>query len=180
MRILDEMEVDRHGGDICFWNGKLYTGVALKPKAKGEDWTPCICVYDAETLEALGEPFAVDDGEISVCGAQNMTTDGKYIYVSHYTYDEREHTPNIVVHDKDTFAVVAKHHFGWNHGLDVVPGGKDGAVRFAWVFTPNWTAPDKDDLRINVFGVVQFVELKDGKVIDFTAQGAGFEKFIER
>ena len=232
-RLLKWKEVDRHGGDICLWNGKLYTGVALKPKSRGEEWTPCICVYDAETLdeigrrripgggcdgitcldgvlylamgcsgkydpvrkrgvknwyrrfdaetlEALGEPFAVDDGEISVCGAQNMTTDGRYIYASHYTYDEREHTPNIVVHDKDTFAVVARHRFGWNHGLDVVPGGRDGAVRFAWAFTPNWTAPDKDDPRINVFGVVQFVELKDGKAIDFTAQGAGFEKFIDR
>ena len=62
----------------------------------------------------------------------------------------------------------------------MVPGGKDGAVRFAWVFTPNWTTPDKYDTRINVYGVVQFVEVKGGKVFDFTMQGAGFNKYIER
>ena len=233
-RLLKWTEVDRHGGDICIWNGKLYTGVARKPKAKGEQWMPCIYVYDAETLEKInelrlpkeggcdgitvldgviylalgcsgkydpatksgcynkycrfnaetlaqiGEPFAIDDGEKSVCGSQNMCTDGKYIYSSHYTYDERERTPNVVVHDKDTFKVVAKYKFGWNHGLDVVPGGKDGAVRFAWCFTPNWTIADKKDPRINVYGVVQFVELKDGQVFDLTEHGGGFEKFIER
>ena len=55
-----------------------------------------------------------------------------------------------------------------------------GAVRFAWVFTPNWTTPDKYDTRIHVYGVVQFVEVKDGQVLDFTMQGAGFNKYIER
>ena len=230
------MPVDPHGGDICLWNGKLYTGVARKPQAKGETWMPCIyvydaetlkklnekripkeggcdgitaldgviylamgcsgkydfekkrgclnkyCKFDAETLEQIGEPFAIDDGEKSICGSQNMCTDGKYIYSSHYTYDERERTPNVVVHDKDTFEVVAKYRFGWNHGIDVVPGGKDGAVRFAWVFTPNWTTKDKYDTRINIYGIVQFVEVKDGQVFDFTEHGtgAGFSKFIER
>ena len=235
-RLLRWTEVDRHGGDICIWNGKLYTGVARKPKAKGGKWMPCIYVYDAETLkkinelrlpneggcdgitvldgviylalgctgkydfekkcgclnkyqkfnaetlEPIGEPILIDDGEKSICGSQNMCTDGKYIYSSHYTYDERERTPNVVVHDKDTFKVITKYRFGWNHGLDVVPGGKDGAVRFAWVFTPNWTTKDKYDTRLNVYGIVQFVEVKDGQVFDFTEHGtgAGFAKFIER
>ena len=53
-------------------------------------------------------------------------------------------------------------------------------MRFAWVFTPNWTTPDKYDTRIHVYGIVQFVEVKDGQVFDFTMQGAGFNKYIER
>ena len=96
------------------------------------------------------------------------------------THDENERTPNVVVHDPETFEVVTKYRFGWNHGLDVVPGGKDGAVRFAWVFTPNWTTQDKYDTRIHVYGVVQFVEVKGGQVFDFTMHGAGFNKYIER
>ena len=235
-RLLRWTPVDVHGGDICIWNGKLYTGVARKPQAKGEKWMPCIYVYDAETLkklgekrvaseggcdgitclngviylamgssgkydfdkkcgcknkyqrfdaetlEPIGEQFAIDDGEKSVCGSQNMCTDGKYIYSSHYTYDERERTPNVVVHDPKTFRVVTKYRFGWNHGIDVVPGGKDGAVRFAWVLTPNWTTKDKYDTRIGIQAIVQFVEVKDGQVFDFTqhGEGAGFSKFIER
>ena len=30
------------------------------------------------------------------------------------------------------------HLFGWRQGLDVVPGGKDGAVRFVYCTTINW------------------------------------------
>ena len=36
-RFLGRTVADRHGGDICLWNGKLYTGVWLKPK-KGPRW----------------------------------------------------------------------------------------------------------------------------------------------
>ena len=106
------------------------------------------CKFKAETLEQIGEPFFVDHGDDSICGSQNMTTDGRYIYASHYTDDEAARTPNVVVHDKDSFKVVAKHRFGWNHGIDVVPGGKDGAVRFAWVFTPNWREGTTIELRV--------------------------------
>ena len=235
-RFLKRVETDQHGGDICIWNGKLYTGVWLKPrKGSGDSWCGAIGVYDAETLEHLetrkvkslnagvdgitvldgviylamgatgkhdpgkkrgrtnwycrfnaetlepiGEPFGVDDGENSLCGSQNMTTDGKYIYSSHYTEDEAARTPNVVVHDKDTFKVVARYRFGWNHGIDVVPGGKNGAVRFAWVITPNWATSDKHDPHVNVHGIVHFVEVKDGQVFDFTEHGAGFKKVIER
>ena len=28
--------VERHGGDICHWNGRLYVGVAHRPKEKGQ------------------------------------------------------------------------------------------------------------------------------------------------
>ena len=235
-RFLKRVETDQHGGDICHWNGKLYTGVWLKPrKGSGDKWCGAIGVYDAETLEHLetrkvkslnagvdgitvldgviylamgatgkydpgkkcgrtnwyckfnaetlepiGEPFGVDDGENSLCGSQNMATDGTYIYSSHYTEDEAARTPNVVVHDKETFKVVTKYRFGWNHGIDVVPGGKNGAVRFAWVITPNWTTPDKHDPHVNVHGIVHFVEVRDGQVFDFTEHGAGFKKVIAR
>ena len=231
-RFLGRAVADRHGGDICLWNGRLYTGVWLKPKkGTNEKWCAAIYVYDAETLELLkvrkmpwdggadgitaldgiiylalggsgkydpekgcgrlnwycrfdaetleriGEPFSVDPGIDSSCGSQNMTTDGKYIYSSHYTRDEAANTPNVIVHDKD-FNVVAKYRFGRNNGLDFVPGGKDGAVRFAWAFTPNWTN-GKEVPMVPIYGIVQFAELKNGQVSDLTYYG-GFSKFIER
>ena len=234
-RLLNRVPVDPHGGDICLWNGKLYTGVWLQPKVKGEKACGAIYMYDAETLallkaqkvkskdagvdgitcvdgviylamgvtgkydpekkcgctcwygkfnaetlEPIGEPFGEDHGDDSLCGAQNMTNDGKYIYSSHYTYDEAERTPNVVVHDKDTFKAVAKYRFGWNHGIDVVPGGKDGAVRFAWVFTPNWISRLCKKEKLPICGIVQFVELKDGQCYDFTMHGGGYSKEIER
>ena len=52
-RLLNRTPVDPHSGDICIWNGKLYTGVWLKPKTKGEKWCGAIGVYDAETLEHI-------------------------------------------------------------------------------------------------------------------------------
>lgn len=228
-RFLARQEVSVHGGDICFWNGRLYTGVWLKPKkGTGEQWCGCICVYDAETLkplkerklsdwhhgsdgitcldgviymnmgryapdrlghrnwygkfdaetlESIGEPFLVDHGEDSTCGAQNMATDGTYIYSSYYTIDENAGTPNLIVYDKD-FKVVAKHAYGWNQGMDVVPGGKDGAVRFAFCYTPNWMLPAQKP-TLPVQGVVKFAELRDGKFRDLTRYGS-FDKNIER
>jgi len=231
--LLKRVEVDVHGGDICIWNGKLYTGVARRPKNKGEEWCPCIYVYDAETLERikvkeipsaggcdgitvldgviylaegnsgkwnnetksgqsckyqkfdaetlepLCDPIFVSHGDYSDCGSQNMTTDGKYIYSSHYTYDEAAKTPNVIIHDKDTFKVLGKFMCGRNNGLDFVPGGKDGAVRFAWVFTPNWTNRLQKPMPM-VQGIVQFAEVKDGKVVDFTEYGGGYAKYLER
>ena len=235
-RLLARTPTDPHGGDICLWNGKLYTGVWLRPnkqtgekacgaiymydaetlallkaqkvksKDAGVDGITCLdgviylamgatgkydpvtksgrqcwyCKFKTETLEQIGEPFAEDHGDDSLCGSQNMTTDGTYIYSSHYTYAEADHTPNVVVHDKDTFKVVGKYKFGWNHGIDVVPGGKDGAVRFAWVFTPNWIGRLCKKQKLPIYGIVQFVELKDGQVFDFTEHGAGYGKEIER
>jgi hypothetical protein len=108
-----------------------------------------------------------------------MTTDGTYIYSSYYTLDETANTPNLIVYDKN-FKVVAKHVYGWNHGMDVVPGGKDGAVRFAWVFTPNWIGRLCKKQKLPIYGIVQFVELKDGQVYDFTMHGGGYTKEIER
>ena len=75
-------------------------------------------------------------------------------------------TPNVVVHDKDDFHVVAKYRFGRNNGIDFVPGGKDGAVRFAWCTTlnNNW---DYDSPIVPQM-LVRFAELKDGKITDIT------------
>ncbi|MBR3223679.1 MAG: hypothetical protein IKF72_15780 [Kiritimatiellae bacterium] len=232
-RLLRWVPVDIHGGDICIWNDKVYTGVWRKPKASGEKWCAAIYVYDADslkllnvrmvpwdagadgitaldgviylamgargkydpetksgrlcwyckfnadTLEQIGEPFCVDHGDDSVCGSQNMATDGTYIYSSHYTDDEAAKRRNVVVHDKNDFKVVAKYRFGRNNGIDVVPGGKDGAVRFAWCFTPNWTNHRYKPL-IPVQSVLQFVELKDGEVSDFTEYGGGYRTYIKR
>ena len=119
--------------------------------------------FDAETLEPIGEPFLVDHGEESTCGAQNITTDGTYIYSCYYTSDEAAGTPNFIVYDRD-FNVKGKYRFGWTHGVDVVPGGKDGAVRFAWALTlnNNW---DKESPIVSQV-LVRFAELKDGKIDD--------------
>ena len=104
----------------------------------------------------------------SSCGAQNMCTDGTYIYVSHYTGNPTAN--NIIVHDKNDFKVVAKYQFGQNHGLDVVPGGRDGALRFAWCFTPNWRNLDNYPTP-PVCNVMLFGELKDGRFTDITYYG---------
>ena len=79
--------------------------------------------------------------------------------------DEAARTPNFIVYDKD-FKVVGKYLFGWTHGVDVVPGGGDGAVRFAWCTTlnNNW---DKSSPIVSQV-LVQFGELKDGKISDIT------------
>ena len=132
--------------------------------------------FDAETLEPIGKPFVVNHGEPSSCGGQNLTTDGTYIYVCYYMIDEAARTPNFIVFDKD-FNVVGKHVFGWTHGVDVVPGGKDGAVRFAWCTTlnNNW---DYDSPIVPQM-LVQFGELKDGRITDITKY-IGFSKPMPR
>ena len=135
--------------------------------------------FDAETLESIGEPFVVDHGEQSSCGAQNITTDGKYIYSCYYTSDETAKTPNFVVYDKD-FKVVGKYLFGWTHGVDVIPGGQDGAVRFAWCTTLNWQwKHQKANPPIPVHALVQFAELKDGKIENISRVN-NFKKPLKR
>lgn len=69
------------------------------------------------------------------------------------------------MYDRD-FKVVSKHTFGWTHGVDVVPGGSDGAVRFAWALTlnNNW---DKASPMVSQV-LVRFAELKDGEISDIS------------
>ena len=52
-RLLRWVPVDIHGGDICYLDGKVYTGVWRKPKEKGEKWCAAIYMYDADTLKLL-------------------------------------------------------------------------------------------------------------------------------
>ena len=55
-------------------------------------------------------------------------------------------------------------------GRDVVPGGRDGAVRFAFCCTPNWMLHQQKP-PLPVQGVVRFAELKDGRFSDITKYG---------
>ena len=171
-------KLDWHWGTdgITCLDGVIYMcmGAYASDKTGHKNWYG---KFDAETLKPIGEPFIVDHGEDSSCGSQNMTTDGTYIYSSYYTKDETAHTPNLIVYDKD-FKVVAKHVYGWNHGMDVLPGGKNGAVRFAFCYTPNWMQSRQQPV-LPVQGVVKFAELKDGKFMDITRYGV-FDKQIER
>ena len=68
--------------------------------------------------------------------------------------------------------------YGWNHGMDVVPGGRDGAVRFAFCYTPNWMH-FRQKPTLPMQGVVKFAELKNGTFSDITRYGV-FDKQIER
>jgi hypothetical protein len=132
--------------------------------------------FDAETLEPIGKPFVVDHGEQASCGAQNLTTDGTYIYACYYTSDEAARTPNFIVFDKD-FNVKGKYLFGWTHGVDVVPGGRDGAVRFAWATTLNNNWDRKSPIVSQV--LVRFAELKNGEISDMSKY-IGFKKPMKR
>ena len=84
----------------------------------------------------------------------------------------------IFVEKREGFNVVAKHVYGWNHGMDVIPGGKDGAVRFVFCYTPNWLHA-RQQPGLPVQGVVKFAELKGGKFLDISRYGV-FDKQIER
>jgi len=227
-RFLKRVEAVPHGGDICYWKGRVYVGAWEPPAKKGakgctairvydaetlepvkerrmpewqnaadgitcldgviilgmgmEDWSSPVGSrnyygkFDAETLEPIGKPFVVDHGEQATCGAQNITTDGTYVYSCYYTSDEAARTPNFIVYDRD-FKVVGKHLFGWTHGVDVVPGGGDGAVRCAWCTTLNNNWDVKSPIVPQV--LVRYGELKDGKIADITKY-IGFKKPMPR
>ena len=117
-RELRWVQVDVHGGDICYWNGKVYTGVWLKPTNKGEQWRGAIGVYDAETLKPL-----------------------------------------------------KLHKLDWHWGTD-------GAVRFAFCYTPNWMHSRQQPV-LHLQGVVKFAELKDGKFTYISHYGV-FDKEFKR
>ena len=52
--------------------------------------------------------------------------------------------------------------------MDVVPGGEDGAVRFIYSTTVNWIGGRKMKPQLPVQALLQFAELKDGKIEDIT------------
>ena len=212
----------RHTGDICHWNGRLYTiichakpveGVPGSPasiqvfdedlnivktktftriKGEGGDGITCLdgvlyvgmagyCLpgetpeqrhcarfrkFDATTLEEIGNgPFVVDfHAPIGVYGQQNITTDGTYIYVDSDAPDEDGDT--FFKFDRD-FKLLGKYNFGWKQGVDVVPGGKDGAVRFIYCSTPNWLK-FREEPTLSVHALILFAELKGDNIRDIT------------
>ncbi|MBQ7188843.1 MAG: hypothetical protein IJR99_05445 [Kiritimatiellae bacterium] len=209
-RLIKRVEVVRHTGDICLWNGKLYTALCHDDTGHGRgriqvfdedlnfiketsfarpaDGITCLNgvlyvglgpagtkeqpfrgnwygKFNAETLEPLCEPFRLDHGYDCCAGVQNMTSDGTYIYANYYCPDETADTPCLLVFDKD-MNVKGAHLFGWRQGLDVVPGGKDGAVRFIYCTTINWIGGYKHQLPVQA--LIQFAELKDGKIRDIS------------
>ena len=210
-RLVKRVEVMRHTGDICLWNGKLYTAVCHSDTGKGRgriqmfdedlnfikethlarpgDGITCLDgvlyvglgpagtetepyrgnwygKFSAESLEPLCEPFRLDHGYDCCAGVQNMTTDGTYIYANYYCPDEKADTPCFIVFDKD-MNVKGAHLFGWRQGVDVIPGGQGGAVRFIYCTTINWIGRSTK-CEIPVQALVQFAELKDGKIRDIS------------
>ena len=57
-RFLKRVEAVPHGGDICYWKGRVYVGAWEPPAKKGAKGCTAIKVYDAETLK--GELAAVN------------------------------------------------------------------------------------------------------------------------
>ena len=222
-RFIARVETPIHTGDICAWNGCLYTAVSKStsegngriqvfdedlnlvrdaPIRRGADGITCLNgviyiglgpagttaqphrgnwygKYDAETLEPLCDPFRIDHGYDTSSGVQNMTTDGTYLYVNFYCPDETADTPCFVVFDKD-MNVLDAHLFGWRQGLDVVPGGEDGAVRFAYCTTANWMSSGQRPV-LPVQAVVRFAELKDGAIrtIDDSSMATAIREIAE-
>ena len=211
----------KHQGDICWWNGHLYTIVChvkpvqgfggaagsiqmfdedlnlvkertfLRPKGAGGDGITCLdgvlyiglstvalpgeedkprhCAryrkFDATTLEDIGDTFTMDHhSPLYSTGQQNITTDGTYLYVASDVPDESGY--NFFKFDKD-FNVLGKWSFGWFQGVDVVPGGKDGAVRFVYCSTPNWMRPHEKP-GLSVHALILFADIKGDKVTDIT------------
>ena len=213
-RRLKSVEVPKHTGDVCLWNGRLYAAFCepggsksanrgrimvydgelnfLKETAfpRPADGITCIAgvlyvglgpggtkeapyrgnwygKFDAETLAPLSEPFRVDHGHDCCAGVQNMATDGERLYVSYYTPDEKAHTPDFIVFDRD-FNVLGAHRFGYRQGIDVLPGGGVGTVRFIYVTTVNWMGQPKSGDWPPVQALWQFAELKNGAIRDIT------------
>ena len=209
VHLIKRVEVERHTGDICLWEGRLYTAqchadtgkgrgriqvfdeelnfIKEVPLARPADGITCLDgvlyvglgpagtkdepyrgnwygKFDAETLKPLCEPFRLDHGYDCCSGVQNMTTDGKYIYANYYCPDETADTPCFIVFDRD-MKVMGAHLFGWRQGMDVVPGGKDGAVRFVYCTTINWIGTKHNAA---VQALVQFAELKNGRIRDIS------------
>ena len=221
-RLLKRVDVMRHTGDICLWDGKLYTALchdkdspvpgriqvfdedlnllAETPTPRDADGITCVDGilyvglgpagtpeapnrgnwfgrYDARTLKPLCAPFRVDHGYDCSAGVQNLCTDGNLIYANVYCPDETADTPCFIVFDKD-MNVKGTHLFGWRQGMDVVPGGKGGAVRFIYCTTLNWIS-SATQRQLPVYALVQFAELKDGSIKDISRHCI-FEKPLAR
>ena len=108
----------------------------------------------------------------STDGAQNMCTDGTYIYASHYTSNPE--TENIVQFDTN-FNVVAKHKFGCGYGLDWMPGGMPAVERrFAWCASKNYKGDDPGPAYDEVhFGALtngwHYIDLAGSGVVNYNS-----------
>lgn len=167
LNLLTETAFARPADGIACLDGVLYVGLGPNPAPDAPYRGVKYGKFDAETLAPLCEPFRVDHGRDCCAGVQNIATDGERLYVSYYTPDERAHTPSFIVFDRD-FNVLDEHEFGWRQGLDVVPGGGPGAVRFVYVTTVNWMNQPKTGAWPPVQALWSFAELKDGRLRDIT------------
>lgn len=166
LNLLKETPLPRDGDGITCLDGVLYVGLGPVRDPERLNRGNWFGKYDAETLAPLCEPFVVDHGYDCCSGVQNLCTDGTNIYMNVYTPDETADTPCFIVFDRD-MNVKGAHVFGWRQGMDVVPGGKDGAVRFVYCTTLNWMASSTKRL-LPVYGLIQFAELKDGRIRDIS------------
>ena len=167
LNFLKETQFARPADGITCIDGVLYVGLG-PGGTKEAPYRGCwYGKFDAETLAPLCEPFRIDHGYDCCAGVQNMATDGKLLYVSYYTPEETACTPDFMVFDRD-FNVRGAHRFGYRQGLDVVPGGTPGAVRFIYVTTVNWMGQPKSGDWPPVQALWQFAEMKDGSIRDIT------------
>jgi hypothetical protein len=175
LNFVKEASFARPADGITCLDGVLYVGLGpagTKAEPYRGNWYG---KFDAETLKPLCEPFRLDHGYDCHAGVQNLTTDGKYIYANYYCPDETADTPCFIVFDRD-MKVKGAHLFGWRQGMDVVPGGKDGAVRFIYCTTINWYGTKH---HAAVQALVQFAELKNGRIRDISRHCI-FDKPIDR
>ena len=207
-RLVKRIKAGKHTGDICWWNGRLYTACDLgekEPRGRIEvydedlnfikrttfrlpaDGIACLDgtlyvglgpvddpkkpfrgnwfgKFDPDTLAPKCEPFIVDHGFDSSAGVQNIATDGRLLYVNFYTPEEG--TPCFFAFDRD-FNVKSHHVFGWRNGMDVIGGGKDGAVRFVYVTTIGWMGQHLPDAAPPQ-GLVRYAELTPGGITDIS------------
>ena len=167
LNILRERRIARPADGIACIDGILYVGLGPGGTKEAPYRGVWYGKFDAVTLEPLCDPFRIDHGQDCCAGVQNIATDGRRLYVNVYTPDEMARTPNFIVFDRD-FRVVGMHRFGYCQGLDVVPGGGSGSVRFVYLTTVNWmNQPSAGDWP-PVQALWQFAELKGGSIRDIT------------
>ena len=167
LTLLRERRIVRPADGIACIDGVLYVGLGPGGTKEAPYRGVWYGKFDAVTLEPLCDPFRIDHGQDCCAGVQNIATDGERLYVSVYTPDEVARTPDFIVFDRD-FRVVAMHRFGYRQGLDVVPGGGSGAVRFIYATTVNWMNQPKSGDWPPVQALWQFAELKNGEISDIT------------
>ncbi len=175
LNLIKETCLARPGDGITCLDGVLYVGLGpagTKEQPYRGNWYG---KFDAETLKPLCEPFRIDHGYDCCAGVQNMTTDGQYIYANYYCPDETVDTPCFIVFDKN-LNVKSAHLFGWRQGMDVVPGGKDGATRFIYCTTINWYGTKH---HAAVQALIQFAELRNGRIRDISRHCI-FDKPLDR